>query len=489
MNSLKKYSTVLIIILICLLMIGVGGLAGWVLVLHTEGKTISFQSAMRGFGLVVPSAGQNGSNYDSSNGAGTGAGGTFSDGSGGSENGAGGTTGGATGNVSGTDYANTGLGQNGVGSTGTNGAGASGSASSSMSLTYGSSTSPEVVIPKTPRLWRVNKTPTAGFSFATSSPELYYAERATGYIFTADAISGSVLRRTNTLFPKTYEAFLGHDGSALYRSLNDTTGSIQTFSGIMGSSTSNNLGSLIGVNLPNNILAISANPDAKSIFYLSQQDDGSFAGFTAPWIPGKSAKAKQIFTSLIRSWRPIFLSDGRTMIVESANDNAIGYSYEILSSGTMKPLAHNILGLTFLPLSNSDAYLYGSSANGTLALFMQTSTTTYALPVKTIADKCTWAPYTTATKKKPASHMVVYCAVPESIGVKNFLQAWYMGALHTSDSWWQMDFTTGQTEKILDANTGGSQLDVIDPSIDPTGNFLGFRNNLDGSLWLLRINK
>lgn len=470
MNNLKKYSTVLIVILIALVVTGIGVLAGWFLVINNNGKTLSWESAMRGFGVGAPSAGQNGSNYDN-----LGGGGGFSAG------GVGGGTSGEGGDATGGSQ---------FGSTG-NTLDVSGestsSASSSVSLAYGSSTA--AVVFKTPRLWHANKTPTAGFSFATSSPKVFLSERATGYIFTADIISGDVLRRTNTLFPRTYEAYITHDGGVLYRSVSAATDSLQTFSGLMGSSTSANLGSLIGVNLPNNIIAIDANPDTRNIFYVTSSDDGSFVGMTAPWIPGKSGKAKQVFASSIGSWKPLALSDGRFFVLEKPQDGAAGYAYEIFSDGTLRPIIRGVAGLTFLPLANTNAYIYGASTDSGLSLYAQTSTTTYALPVKTVADKCVWAPYRAATKKNPASDLVVYCAVPTSGGAKSFLENWYMGAAHTSDGWWRMNLTTGESDQILSAETSGAFLDVIDPAIDPTGNFLGFKNNVDDSLWVLRIKK
>jgi hypothetical protein len=345
-----------------------------------------------------------------------------------------------------------------------------------------------VVVPKTPRLWHITKTPIAGFAFSTSSPSVYYSERATGYIFTADAISGDVLRRTNTLLPKIYEAYLAHDGGALYRSVSDKTGAVETFSGVIGSSTSANLGTLLGVNLRNNILAMDANPDSKTIFFIIN-DSGNFVGITAPWIEGKSGKETQVFSSSIASWKPFALSDGRLIVAEKPQDSASGYAYQVEKNGSLTPLVRAAPGLTILPLANSSVFLFGTSNNGVISLFSQTATTTLLLPIKTVADKCVWAPFTSATKKKPASDLVAYCAVPSSIGIRDFLENWYMGTYHTSDSWWRVDLTTGDVKQILEAATGGSLLDVMDPSIDPTGNFLGFKNNADGSLWVLRINK
>ena len=470
-------------VLIALLVMLIGALAGWYVVLRMQGKTINFQDAARGFGLGAPSANQNGSTYENL-GIGGGGGGGFNVGGGGGI-GAGGSGDGSSGGGNGTG-AGAGSSGNGDGSF-TSANGLSGEIGTSTSGAYNStSTLGTVIVPKTPRLWRVTKTPVAGFEFATSTSVLYFSERATGYIFRTDVLSGEILRRTNTLVPKTYEALLSRNGGAIYRSINDTTGAVQTFTGVIGSSTTANLGTLLGINLKNNIFALDANPDSKTIFYLLA-DGGQTIGVTMPWTEGKTGKEKQVFSSSIASWRPYALADGRLLVMEKPQDGAVGYAYEILADGSLKPLVRAAPGLTFLPIANSSTFIFGTSENGSLALYAKTSTTTYALPVKTVADKCVWAPFTPASGKKPASDLVVYCAVPSDVSSKNFLQNWYMGALHTSDSWWRLNLTTRRAEKIF--SEGSANIDVVDPTIDSTGGVLAFKNGYDGALWVLRIVK
>ncbi len=468
---MKRFTTIATVILIAILVMCIGGLAGWYVVLRMKGQTINFSDAMRGFGIGTPSAGENGSNAGNI-GIGGGGGGGFT---------VGGT---GSGGIGGTNAA----GESGTGSDGGFGNSDSGSGTSTNSTGKSGTSSLPTIVYRTPRLWHVTKTPVAGFAFATSAPSAFFAERSTGYMFRADPVSGEILRRTNTLLPKTYEAFVARNGAALYRNVNETTGAVQTFSGIMGSSSSSNLGSFVGVNLRNNILALDANADAKTIFFVIAGDDGKFLGITEPWIYGKSGKEKTIFTSTIASWRPYVLSDGRFLIAVKPQDGVPGYAYEIKNDGSLKPLVRAAPGLTFLPLSGNNTYIFGTSLSGVLSLYAQTSTTTLQLPIRTVADKCVWAPYKAASSRSRASDLIVYCAVPETIASSNFLQDWYMGALHTSDSWWKINITTGESSQIK-VDGGGSQIDVVDPQIDPTGTLLGFKNGVDGSLWILRISR
>ncbi|TSC61006.1 MAG: hypothetical protein Athens041674_904, partial [Parcubacteria group bacterium Athens0416_74] len=64
-----------------------------------------------------------------------------------------------------------------------------------------------------PKLWQITRTPVAGHGFASSSPRLYFAERASGNILLADPTTTNVQRLTNTLIPKVLEAYFANDGS------------------------------------------------------------------------------------------------------------------------------------------------------------------------------------------------------------------------------------------------------------------------------------
>lgn len=471
---MKRFKTIATLVLIGIMVMCIGALAGWYLVLRSKGQTLTWQSAMRGFGVEAPSGSQNGSTYDNMN---DGAGGGFNVGGGG---------GGA---IAGNGSAN--------GTTGSGGAGdnnptdGSGGASGGGDIdTGGSSSTPNTngtvaVPPKTPRLWHVTKTPIAGYGFSNELHDLFYAERATGYVFKADAWSGEILRRTNTLLPKTYEAFFTRDGNAIYRSINDTTGAVQTFSGIVGTSSTPTLGTLTGVNLENNILSIDANPDTnKLLFFLSS--NGKNTAISEPWIAGRAGKGSTVFTSIVGSWKPFVLSDGRLIIMQKPHDGVSGSAF-LIENGNLNPIVRSAPGLTLAPLTNASPFVFGTSRAGDLKLYANTGTTTLELSIKTVADKCAWAPYTPSSRDRRASDLVVYCAVPSVIESKSFLEDWYMGTLHTNDSWWRINLTTGATTQILARDTGGASIDVIDPKVDPSGTLLGFRNAVDGTLWVLRI--
>ena len=370
---------------------------------------------------------------------------------------------------------------NGISSTQNNATASFSPAPSTGALNTNNSTSP---------LWHVDKTPVAGMRFiktATSS-SLYYVERGNGYVFSADPNAHTITRLTDTLMPKTYEAIFASDGSVIERSIQDD-GSIATFVGVIiatttASDSSNTAGTLKGTYLPHNIIQIAAAPKGRSVVYLLKDASPGVSGAFAQW---DGSKAKTFFNSPITHWQLQWLADGRMVILEAPADDMSGYAYILGSDGALSPLVRNIPGLTVLPSDSSSALLYGSSSHGALTLFVRQSPaiTPVALSIQTIADKCVWAPTTKMVRGKTIKQMILYCAVPTVAPNGTFINDWYRGVVHTTDTWWKVDASSGTASQIYAPN--GLSLDVLDPTIDPSETHISFINAVDDSLWVLTI--
>jgi len=425
-----------------LLVVIAGGFAGWYLYLH--GKTTATQQAdtARGFNSAVPS-------FTDTRGS-TAVNGGFTES----------TTIGGSGTIAG---------------------------NGSASLTGTTSAAASAISYSTPRLWQADKSPVSGFGFVNtgSGPHLYYVEQATGYVFSADPRTGALVRLTNTLRPKIQEAALNATGGVLERSIG-SDGSIVTFSGTIATTSEDGAPvALAGKTLDANIEMLSANPTLGRIFWLRSTASGT-SGMLAEW---DGSKPKSVFTSPLAGWRPLLLSDGRLIVTQTAADDTLGYSFQINKDGSLSELAA-AQGLTALPRALSTAILYGSSQGGALALFSKANAqaTPVQLGIKTLADKCAWAPPAAgATADKPGP-LTAYCAVPLSAS-GNFLTNWYQGTLHTVDAWWIVDASAGSTRLLYAPQSEGSSVDVVDPVVDPSGTFIAFLNGTDHSLWLLRVNK
>ncbi|OGG52963.1 hypothetical protein A3C20_03790 [Candidatus Kaiserbacteria bacterium RIFCSPHIGHO2_02_FULL_55_25] len=323
-----------------------------------------------------------------------------------------------------------------------------------------------------PRLWKVASTPVSGAGFAASSTQLYFAERSSGNVLVADPFVSSVTRLTNTLLPKVYEALFASDGSVLLRSTTDTD-TISTYAGTVSTTTDEGPVPLTGTYLPQNITAVSVRSPQQLLFLVTAPTGGA-AGVTANW---RGSSQKPVFASTLQEWRVWWLADGRMYVAQKPSDGVMGYAFT-LKGGALLSLV-NAPGLSILPRTDSTALIYSSSAGG-VNLFGQTSAsaTPVRLSVRTLAEKCVWA---------PGKDLIAYCAVPQVTPTKvDYMEEWYRGATHTSDAWWKVDVSSGTAQSQFTPDSGTS-FDVEHPVINENGDYIAFINAADKSLWMLRI--
>jgi len=328
-----------------------------------------------------------------------------------------------------------------------------------------------------PQLWRVSPTPSAGIGFVGGTPTLYFAERSTGNILSADPLTGTVTRVTNTLFPKTYEALFARDGGALLRGISET-GSITTFTGMASTSAASatsSVATLMGTTFPTGIASIAVHPTLRSVLYIVS-DGTSSVGVRASW---GDAERKKIFTSRLNNWKIHWLADGRLILAQYAADSVAGHAYEI-KNGVFIPVVGDMPGLMILPRTQSSAMLYSTSQGGAVRLFAQVSPTAtpVELPIRTIAEKCVWL---------PGAGLVAYCAVPREIPTRTYVNDRFQGAAPTSDTWWRVDVSAGTVEQLPTPND--QPLDVFSPLVSDGGTHVAFLNARDMSIWVLRISE
>ena len=349
-----------------------------------------------------------------------------------------------------------------------------------------------------PKIWQISKNPVAGMGFVNDNGTtvVYFVERATGFVFSADPQTGVVTRMVGTLTPKIYDALFAADGSVVLRSL-DQSGRVTTFVGTEPTSTPRNVNtlnstsSLAGITLEPNIVNVAVNPAGREFFYLVVDPKSGLIGIRAPW---NNVKQKRVFVSSLAGWRASWLLDGRIILTQNAADNTPGASFELKSDGSLSPIISNVAGLTLLPRAFSSAFLFGRSSQGSLALFAQVDQDVppVPLPIKTVADKCAWAPpaaIATAKTKGSTStpNLIAYCAVPDSLPIGDFLNNWYQGITHASDSWWTVDAKEGSAQVLYSGASGNQHFDVERPMVDSSNTYITFMNASNKSLWLLRL--
>ena len=285
----------------------------------------------------------------------------------------------------------------------------------------------------------------------------------------------SVSRLTNTLIPRTHEALFGpKGGTVLIRS--QEGGSITTLLGsfVTPASTTTFPQALSGPTLASGIRAIALDPDPKNglLFYLAPGNTGGVVGMVSNL---SNSKPMQLFSSPIASWRAQFAS-GNVILLLSPADNVPGYAYTLSGSGALSLYVGPVQGLMILPHPSEQALVYSSSSGGRISLYAQVGKQSPTqLSVQTVAEKCVWA---------PGKSLTLYCAVPKAVPSSGFIDAWYQGVLHTSDTWWKIDVQSGTADELYAPE---SPVDVHDPRIDASGSYIAYTNGVDLSLWVLRV--
>ena len=342
------------------------------------------------------------------------------------------------------------------------------------------------------RLWRVDRGPVAGFSFVdrvlplsstSSTGSLFFVQRGTGYILSADTKTQVVSRITNTLMPKIYEAHIGTSGEYVFLRSVDETGALTTFAGtLVADDATGTPQALAGSYLSPNIREVALDSASKNMLLLTIDPATGNAIGTTQLQDG--TKSKHLFSSFIRSWKP-FYAQGQLILLTKPSDNLPGYAYKVSMAGTLSLLVGPIPGLSILPHPTENALLYSSSGGG-VALFARAgSAAAVGIQLRTVADKCVWRRSSAKASDGQAEKMLIaYCAVPAAISSSSFLSDWYRGALHTEDAWWKINAVTGEVELLF---TPPSPLDVQNPTIDKTSTYIAFTNGSDQSLWMLRL--
>lgn len=321
---------------------------------------------------------------------------------------------------------------------------------------------------RAPRFWRVTAAPVAGAAFSATSSRLRYVERASGHVFEADPFTGSVTRLTNTLTPRVYEAFLGGGSSVVLRTIE--SGSAVTFGGQTSTTTQNGLSELNVSNLGKAIKDIASYATTPEILMIAMT--GETSHLIRSRVDGSAPK--QLLTLPGGDFR-IQLAGDNIVLTERAASGVPGNAYRAVSALT--PLVTNVPGLTARVQAKTENLLYSSDDGTQLRLYAKLSKASpNEISLATLAEKCAWAPAGTTA----------YCAAPQGVLPKQFLDNWYRGETHTSDVWYTVDTAAAKVATLFRIDSSYA-MDVENPTVDPTGKYIAFQNARDKSLWVLRI--
>lgn len=323
---------------------------------------------------------------------------------------------------------------------------------------------------RAPRFWRVTAAPVAGAAFSyASSTQLRYVERASGNVFDADPRTGDITRVTNTLIPRVYEALIGTQGFVGTRTIEE--GKTTTLVGTISTSTEGGIAELSAVNLGIDVDDIVVAPQSSDLLLIARGTTGNHL-IRSSW---NGSNPKQLLALPGGDFR-IFPTGNVIILAERAASGIAGNAYRV--GAQLVPILRNVPGLTIRTQAATGNILYGEDDGTRLRLFVRLANAAAAeINLATTAEKCVWAP----------EGSKAYCAVPRATPAR-FIDAWYRGDIHTADTWYTVDASSEKTATLFTMDDA-SGIDVENPIIDPSGQYLAFTNARDKSLWVLRISE
>jgi hypothetical protein len=310
--------------------------------------------------------------------------------------------------------------------------------------------------------------PATASSTATSTTPaevaVEYIERQSGNVYSFAVHGRTATRISNKTLPGIQEAKWLSDGSLAYvRYLDpaDTTDQISTYAlPARGEG---------GYFLEKNLADVAVQ-GTSTVFTLMTSTGGSIGTLATP----SGTNVRTLFSSALSSLVVQF--SGPSMLATTKASSALdGYAFTVDKNGSFSHILGPLRSLATLPSPSGSYVLYSYLDQGLmrLAVYDTAAHTAIALPLATLAEKCTWSSDSTT----------LYCGIPRTFS-GNLPDHWYQGALAFSDRLWQIDLRTRTASLIVDPNQiANASIDAVSLTVDRTNDVLIFMNKTDGSLW------
>ena len=304
-----------------------------------------------------------------------------------------------------------------------------------------------------------------------------YIEQATGHIYETPTDVISIAKITKTTIPRIHDALFASKGDSVVLRYLDNNNVIQTFTGAVPRHTiglADQTQDFKGTFLPQNISSLSISSDGSRLFYLTPYNDGT-AGDVYTFA---TAKKSSIYSSSFSEWNIDWNSTKLVTFTTKPSAKIPGFAYTFdADTKLFKKLLGNINGLTILLSSEGSQYLYSSSINQGLGIYLYSTKdkSGVALSKTTLPEKCVFGT------------LSIYCAVPNSIPVGDYPDVWYQGLTSFTDSIWKIDRATNTATLIINPETTGKNIDAINLFTNPNEDHLYFINKKDNTLWRVAL--
>jgi hypothetical protein len=298
--------------------------------------------------------------------------------------------------------------------------------------------------------------------------EVRYIERASGNVYSFMAHARTLTRISNKTLPGIQQVSWLPDGSrayAQYISRDSTAGdeNVSTYALLADGS---------GGAVLEQGLAEAKAVGSSTLFTLLSGTTGSVGSFSR----ADGSVGSVAFTSNIGGLVVHPTTNGSLFAATKASSGLQGYAFSVSrATGAFTRILGGLRGLAILSNLQGTAVLYSFNDNGTyrMAVYDTSTRVATALPVATLAEKCTWA----------ANGLSAYCAIPLSTG-GNLPDFWYQGVTTFTDRIWKIDLVSRTASLVVDPSTIGKvNIDATALAVDPNEDVLVFTDRVTGSLW------
>ncbi len=367
---------------------------------------------------------------------------------------------------------------------------------SSTNSTTGSNTSATAV--NTPTLRQLSITPVGGFGLNTSVPlkntqtgstTFRWVDRGTGATYEAYGDKPDIVALSSTQVPRIYQSWWNKGLNSFFAQYGSATNDTVTtvIANIIKNSSSNSTTTATGASydlkgslISGNVIGIAVSPQKDRVVIVMNQNNKA-VGYISKF---DGTSQTQLFSIPLTQINVDWPETNTIAITTKASASYSGYLYLInAKTGVMKQVLGGIAGLSAKVSRNATKILYSSTGRGNTAidtaiLDLKTGKTTDVI-FKTLAEKCVWSAKFVED---------VYCAVPSQIPAGTYPDDWYLGNASFNDSIWLLDTKINNANQVANLLTiGNALIDVYNPQLDDTDNYLLFMNKNDLSLWSLDL--
>ena len=348
-------------------------------------------------------------------------------------------------------------------------------------------------IPKLVELW---KEPVSGFDFLSKDIQveatttkgtstilttktiknqlhIYVWDRATGNIYENLASSTDVSRTSNLTSPGVQEATFISPTTVFTQELDlDNETIIRSYVNLYKETATSTLYTASKKRVFVYADYVSISPENKKMFYTLTNTGKAYVSNL------DLSSVLNVLNTNITQWIPQYINKKTLSLTTKPSAYFPGYLFFVNSDGTQENqyILGEKYGLTTLTSPNNTKVLYNEIENDSLftSIYDTKTKKTVRLTQATLTEKCVWS---NDSKK-------IYCAIPQTLKLAPYPDAWYQGKTEFSDNIWSINPETGKFDiEVALQDQVPQKIDAYNLKISSNKQYLLFQDKYTLHLW------